>query len=63
MSKHDLGSIFGVTDRTVISKKKIYKVSIHSFCMLRFPSILAGWWNIHIGEPVYLFLEMTVMHC
>ena len=31
-------------------KKKIYNVSIHSFCMMRFPPIMAGWWNICIGE-------------
>ena len=31
-------------------KKKSYKVFIHSSCMLRFPPVLAGWWNMFIGD-------------
>ena len=31
-------------------RKKIYKVSIHSSCILRFPHILAGWQNMCSGE-------------
>ena len=41
---------------TVISKKTIYKVSIHSFCKLRFPPILAGWWKMCSWETETLWI-------
>ena len=39
-----------VLQSTVIYKKKIYKAPIHSYFMLRFPPILAGWRNMCIAE-------------
>ena len=44
-------------------RKKIFKVSIHCSCVLRFPPILAGWRNMwRDRNPVNFFLEMTVWY-